>query len=232
MNNFSLRRSGAGLPNAIALLLTCAAIGIAEPAAARTMYVSDELVITFRTQPSTRGDILKNLTSGRQVEVLEEPKNSEWSRVRLQDGAEGWVRKQYLMSQPVARDQLSAARREVESLTGTVSQLREQLGSEQSERTESEQTNDSLMAQVGQLEQELAEVRRISGSAMETAEENQRLNQLNARLRDELDQLIAERDNLEDNTQQRWLMIGGGLVLVGLLLGVMIKARPRRSAWT
>ena len=96
-------------------------------AAGETMYVSDELLITFRTQPSTRGEILRNLSSGTAVEVLEMPAEGEWARVRLGSGREGWVRKQYLQAQPVARDQLAAANREVEQLTRTVAELRERL---------------------------------------------------------------------------------------------------------
>ena len=44
--------------------------------------------------------------------------------------------------------------------------------------------------------------------------------------------LASERDALKDNAQERWLLIGAGLVLLGLVLGFVIKARPRRSAWT
>jgi len=81
------------------------------------------------------------------------------------------------------------------------------------------------------LERELAEIKRISAGAMAQNETNQELMGLNDRLRGEVDELIATIGMLEDNVQQRWLMIGAGLVLIGLVLGVSIKARPRRSAW-
>ena len=55
---------------------------------------------------------------------------------------------------------------------------------------------------------------------------------LNDRLRAEVDELAGTISTLEDNVQERWLLIGGGLVLAGLLIGVAIKARPRRSAWS
>ena len=44
--------------------------------------------------------------------------------------------------------------------------------------------------------------------------------------------LTVTRLRLEAAAEQRWLMIGGGLVLAGLVLGLVIKSRPRRSAWT
>lgn len=201
-------------------------------AAGDTLYVSDELLITFRTQPSTRGEILRNLSSGTAVEVLDMPAEGEWARVRIGSGREGWVRKQYLQAQPVARDQLAAANREVEQLTRTVADLRQRLDTVQAARSEAEQSSENLDDRVATLTQELAEIRRVSASAIETAAENRRLEELNGRLRAELDTLVEERDRLEAAAEQRWLMIGGGLVLLGLVLGLVIKSRPRHSAWT
>ena len=69
---------------------------------------------------------------------------------------------------------------------------------------------------------------------------------LTAQWHAERDQLLAEQQrteeelaalrelnaDLEDDRQIRWMLIGGGLVLVGLVLGVLIKSRPqRRDAW-
>ena len=214
--------------------LALALLAALMPAAPRaeTMYVSDELVITFRGRPSTQGEILRNLAAGTNLEVLEMKPEEEWARVRLNSGLEGWVRKQYLTPEPVARDRLAAANRDVERLTRSVTDLRERLETVQSARSEAEQSSTSLASQVSRLEQELAEIKRVSAGAIETATENRRLNDLNARLRAELDELVQERDQLIDNAQQRWLLLGGGLVLAGLLLGIVIKARPRRSAWS
>jgi SH3 domain protein len=218
---------------ALACLLTIAlAPTTAGAANGDTMYVSDELVITFRTQPSTRGEILHNLTTGTSMVILDMDSQEEWAQVRLQNGREGWVRKQYLTPEPAPRHKLEAANRDAAQLSRTVADLRQQLQGVQSARTEAEESSESLESQVSRLQQELAEIKRVSANAIETAAENRRITDLNARLRDELDELVSQRDMLTENSQQRWLMIGGGLVLLGLILGIIIKARPRRSAWT
>jgi SH3 domain protein len=36
---------------------------------------------------------------------------------------------------------------------------------------------------------------------------------------------------LERNVMLRWMLAGGGLVLLGLLIGALIKSRPKRSSW-
>jgi SH3 domain protein len=221
-------------PNASSLLATVLAAILAASTSPplRAEYVSDELIVDFRALPSSNGRILKMLDSGTWLEVLETSEDNEWSRVRIRDGTEGWVRKQYLVSEPIARVRLESASRQVEQLTRTVSDLQKRLEAVQSERSEAEQSTSSLTGEVGELELELAEIKRVSVSAIETEAENQRLNELNARLRAELGELVEERDRLAANVQQRWMMIGGGLVLTGLLFGLIVKSRPRRSAWT
>jgi hypothetical protein len=36
---------------------------------------------------------------------------------------------------------------------------------------------------------------------------------------------------LERNVMLRWMLAGGGLVLLGLIIGSWIKSRPKRSSW-
>lgn len=217
----------------LAVIVTLlAAAGVPAVAGAATAYVSDELVITFRTGPSTRSEILRTLPSGTPLEVLDRDSEEEWARVALRNGTQGWVRKQYLENEPIARDRLEAAVNEAQRLRSTVTELREELAAVQAARQEAQSSATDLDAEVSQLRQELSEIKRISAGAIETEAANRRLNELNARLRAEMEALVAERDRLEENSQQRWLMIGGGLVLLGLILGAIIKSRPRRSAWT
>ena len=86
--------------------------------------------------------------------------------------------------------------------------------------------------QKGPVALDLADLKQVSGGAIEEHTRNQELTTLNARLRSEVDDLIEESQRLESSTEQRWLLIGGALVLSGLLAGAAIKARPRRSGWS
>jgi SH3 domain protein len=213
------------------LILTLSHL-LTTPAQAATAYISDELTVPMRTGASNGHRILRILPAGARLEVRERDTGSGFARVTTTDGTEGWVPLQYLKDQPIARDRLEAATAEVQRLTLTVTELRGRLENVQGVRLEAEETNTTLADDVTRLEQELAEVKRASASALETATANQRLTELNARLRDELSLLVEERDRLAANSQERWLMIGGGLVLLGLFLGMILKARPRRSAWS
>lgn len=224
-------------PAAAAVLLVFASLivsGLTLPAtaAAETVYISDVLTVPVRSGPSNANRILhRGLPSGTRMEVLARDADSGFVQIRTDGGTEGWLPEQYLVSEPIARDRLAAAERRIEQLTGTVAEQRQRLEAITSGKSESDQTASQLGNRVKELEQELSEIRRISAGAIAQNETNKELTALNERLRAEVDELVATIASLEDNVQERWLLIGGGLVLLGLILGVAIKARPRRSAW-
>ncbi|HEY5645977.1 MAG TPA: TIGR04211 family SH3 domain-containing protein [Pseudomonadales bacterium] len=218
-----------------AVLLAVALAGALCPAAARaeSAYISDVLTVPLRSGPSTSNRILhRGLPSGTRLEILGRDDGSNFVRVRTENGTEGWLPEQYLVNEPIARDQLAAANRRVEELRETVERQRQELAALGSSMGEADQSNADLSRQVAELQQELAEIRRVSAGAIAQAETNKELLALNERLRTEVDELVAGIAALETNVEERWLMIGGGLVLAGLILGIAIKSRPRRSAWS
>ncbi|HSF08654.1 MAG TPA: hypothetical protein VLA60_04520, partial [Nitrospirales bacterium] len=53
--------------------------------------------------------------------------------------------------------------------------------------------------------------------------------QQNTLLAGQVEELSAKARQLEENLQLKWLLYGGALVLIGLLIGVILKARPRQT---
>jgi SH3 domain protein len=219
------------------LYLCCGLVALlglsAQPAAAATRYISDELTVPVRSGPSNRHRIVHaGLPSGTRMEVLEEDEQAGFSRIQTSNGTEGWIRTQYLVAEPIAKLKLSAAQ---ESLR----RARAELAAEQAKVQELTQTarqqssaNTSSQQQIERLQSELAEIKRISADAITTHDTNLKLTENNARLQEELDDLAESHARLQDNTENQMLMIGGGLILLGLLAGAAIKARPQRSAWS
>lgn len=221
------------LPAALPALLLALVLCAAAPAAAETAYISDKLTVPLRSGPSNANRILhRGLPSGTQLEILGRDSDSGFVQIRTDRGTEGWLPAQYLVSEPIARDRLSAANQRLQTLTRTLDEQTRQLEALKNSRNESEQSVSRLSEQVAALQAELARIRQISAGAIAQNETNRELTALNERLRGEVDELVATITVLEDNVQERWLLIGGGLVLAGLILGLAIKARPRRSAWS
>lgn len=205
---------------------------VSQTASSATLYISDQLTVPLRSGPSGAHRILhKGLPSGTVLELMSVDKASGFTQIRTNRGTEGWIRSQYLVSEPIAKARLASAQR-------ALSQARSELTKEQakvSELTQSTReqgsTNTTSQRHIAALEAELKEIKRISTGAIEEHAANQKLTEVNARLKDELDDLAENRARLEDNAENQAIMIGAVLVILGLLAGVLIKARPQRSAW-
>jgi hypothetical protein len=88
---------------------------------------------------------------------------------------------------------------------------------------------EQLTATIAGLREDLA---RLQAERERSDAANQRLAELNGQLRQEVESLALELQAARANARQRWLLYGAGLLLLGVLTGVLVKARPRRSAWS
>jgi SH3 domain protein len=82
------------------------------------------------------------------------------------------------------------------------------------------------------LTKELEELKRISADPINERARNVELTEQNQRLAGQVDELSSMTRQLKDKVQLEWLLYGGALVLIGLLLGVIIKARPRQTSYS
>lgn len=213
------------------LLLALLVLGPVSAFAA-TMYISDELTVPLRRGPSNGHKIINAaLRSGLALEVLEENKAAGFTRVRTPNGTEGWLPTQYLTSQPIAKQQLATATKRIEALEAQLKSVRENYQDVRGARSEVEQRASELAKENQRLQADLAEIRRVSATAITQFEENKQLKADNAALQTRVAELTDEVRELKRNVMLRWLLAGGGLVLLGLVLGAWLKSRPKRSTW-
>ena len=212
----------------LALLLVLGPVS----AFAATMYISDELTVPLRRGPSNGHKIVNAaLPSGLALEVLGEDKAAGFTQVRTPNGTEGWVPTQFLSAQPIAKDRLAAATKRAETLEAQLKSVRDNYQDVRGARTEIEGRATDLSKENQKLRTELAEIRRVSATALTQFEENKQLKTDNASLQTQVTQLTDELQDLKRNVMLRWLLCGGALVLIGLMIGAWIKARPKRSTW-
>lgn len=191
-----------------ALLVLCSAAVVAQDA---VRYVSDELAVTLRREPSGESLAAGVLMSGARVEVLESDPASGYAQVRTADGREGWILERYLKAQPIARDRLQRAERERVEAETALKQLQQEHARLREEHARA--TSGRPPAAPDELVRENATLR---AAAEELQQENQRLRQ----------QYDAERET------QNTLVIGGILVGAGFLLALIVEwLRPRRRRW-
>jgi SH3 domain protein len=213
---------------ALALLLVLGPVS----AFAATMYISDELTVPLRRGPSNGHKIINAaLPSGLALEVLGEDSAAGFTQVRTPNGIEGWVPTQYLSNQPSAKDRLAAANKRIETLETQLKSTRENFQDARGARSEIEGRANDLAKENQKLQTELAEIRRVSATAITQFQENKQLKTDNASLQTQVTQLTEQVRSLERNAMLRWFLAGGALVLAGFILGAWIKSRPKRSTW-
>jgi SH3 domain protein len=213
----------------VLFLLTLLAVASAY---AETVYISDELTVPLRRGPSNGHKIIDAaLPAGTSLEVLSEDKAAGFTQVRTQSGTDGWVPTQYLTNTPIAKDQLASANKRVQALEAELKSVRQNFQETRGARAEAETRGADLDKQTKQLQAELAELKRVSATSIAQYEENKQLKIENQELHTQVNDLSSKVTSLQHNTQLRWLLGGGALVLLGLMLGTWIKSRPKRSSW-
>jgi SH3 domain protein len=111
-------------------LLPGVALLISAVASAQTAYITDVLRLGIHAAPDTSDQAFATLVSGTAVEVLE--RNTNYARVKLADGREGWVRATYLVTTAPAAARIAELEGKLAELEGAVTAAKgEQLAAEQ-----------------------------------------------------------------------------------------------------
>ena len=206
---------------------------LTQPAVAQTRYISDEFFVPFRTGPSTQNAITRNLVSGTRVDIVEERSDEGYARVRLQDGAEGWVQSQYLQAEPIAEARLQSATRELNTARTRVADLEQRVMELEAELATTSRGLAEARSRGEQAGAELADVRAASAAALETRAENENLRAQVSALESAADSANRQIDELRRRERQNWFIIGAAVLFGGIVIGLVAPTlrRKRRSSW-
>ena len=196
-------------------------------------FISDQFYVPLRSSPcSTCKIVHKGLKSGTKLFVYEH--EDEWSLVATESGHRGWIRRQHLTKNKIARLILAENTNEIK-----------RLGNE-NRRLEMDMQNsfelvETLRAEIAQLSndrvklsKELANIKLVSSKEIALNEQNQLLVKHNHMLQEERDVLRANVNDLQNNTKNQSFLYGGFLVFLGAILAAIIprvRGRKRLSEW-
>jgi SH3 domain protein len=208
----------------------------ANPAFAQVKrYVSDEVFIVLHAGPGSNYRWLGKLIPG--TELIEERLSTDgnWAEVRTQRGTTGWVQAEYLASEAPAQVRLPAVARQLEEREREADALRETLAQAQGARDELAQRLEETVTELKAVSDELAQLRQVSGSAVETAENNRRLAEEAATMRMHLDTLSADNQRLQERVRNSTFLDGALAVLLGVIIALVVpRLWPKRrssSSW-
>lgn len=215
---------------ALLLLMICITqVTVAET----TRYVSDDLEITLRSGESTKHQILRMLSSGTPLEVLETNPESGYSKVRDPKGTVGWVLTRYLMNLPSARDRLAEAQKKLVNMEIEITRLKEESKQISGDRKTLIQEKQKLEEDTRKLTQELNTIRKTAASTLAIDQENRTNKAKLVALEQDLQVVKQENEALKDRTARDWFMVGAGVIVLGMVIGLLIpKLRwQRKSSW-
>jgi SH3 domain protein len=192
-------------PLAFLLFLACLT---AAPVKAETVYIKPSLEVLMRKGKGEGYRITTTVPMGTPVELVQAEK--EWSRIRLQDGTEGWVRSRFLGSSPLIpianlKGGIGSGEATMESLADDNSRLRKELASCTTDR--------STMADKYQT---------LAGDPDSALHAKTSLDEAQRQIK-ELQQKLAtaqiECTVLRKNESIKWFFTGGLVLLIGWLTG-------------
>ncbi len=201
---------------------------------AKSMYIDDTFYATLRSGKGTQYQIKKSLKSGTPVEVLQTDDASGYSQVQTQDGTQGWLLTRYLTPEPIAADRLVKVSAELDKARTSVQDLRKQLKQMSDDKDKLAQQNKALNTKLKDVSQQLDHIRTVSQDALNLDKRNRQLQETNQKLHNQVEVLAAENDRLKGKRESNYMMIGGGLVILGVLIAVIIpwlKPSRKTDSW-
>lgn len=213
---------------------------------ARTAYVSDMLILTFRQGPGTQYQVLKTLRSDTPLTILEE--QDGFYKVSLASGEEGWVDKQFVVFEPPKSQVIDTLNREkatlearIASLSASADALKTRLSSQQAETdgkaqalnlrlSDLDRENKQLTAELSASKQAHEKLKEAASDVVSTMAENKRLTAENKRLSTEIQRLEKETSHLFRTGMIKWFLAGVGVLLLGWIIGQSVSSKRRRSS--
>lgn len=220
-------------------------LSISTYSQARTGYVSDMLILTFRQGPGTSFSVLKTLKSNTPLTVVEEDKG--YFKVALASGETGWVDKQFIMfetpkTQIIQRlnQEKAALETKLETVSSSLDQLKTQLAaqeSDQGEKTvaleaslkEAADKNTVLLTQLKESQTNYSTLQAQSQNVIEVVGKNKVFEKQNIILSKKLAQLEKETRHMIRTGMIKWFLAGVGILLLGWIIGQSVSSKKKRG---
>jgi SH3 domain protein len=203
------------------------------PAQATTVYVTDNLNLSLRSEENNHSKVLKLLSTGTPLTVVKENSASGYMRVRLSDGMEGYIPIRNTMKELPSRFQLDTVSKNMSALQSENATLKAELSTLRESITPGTSLEQSLATERDQLSRELNDLKKASANTIQLKGERDELQERVVNVERDLEQLKLENQSLKDTSKQDWFLYGGLLSLFGVILGFVLPkiGWRRKSSW-
>lgn len=210
---------------------------------ADTRYVSDRLIISVRDGLNQDAAVLGYIETGTPVDVLEE--KEDFLKIKTEDGIEGWVRAQYIVSEKPKALIIEDLKNDIKALNEEFENLKNGQGSDSTtllktkkmyqdkiqELEKEVDINQKFAAKAKsdfiQLDKKYTNLLNHSKNAEELISQVDELKKLNAELNTEVKSLRKNRKNPLKSNRIQLFIAGAGVLLFGFILGGSARKKKR-----
>ena len=230
VNKVFSRKNSLLCVSAIVLLSTLSQPAFAE----KVLYVSDQLSVPVRSGASNGHRIIKFLSSGVALTVLESSEYGKFVHVKLSGDKTGWVLADNLMDTPSARAQLAAVNQKLEKSRQQTKPLYNTIAELKSEIKDLKNENKTLQNERTNLSNSLDDIKITAANPLALSKKNKALKKDLDKAEANLAMLQDDNKRLSSNMTQEWFLIGGGVSMGSLIIGLIltrINWRRKRDSW-
>ena len=199
-------------------------------------YVSDKQFIPLRSGAGSDYRIIhRGIPSGTRLTIARTSGDGEWAEITTEKGTTGWIRTQYLMQDLPAQNRVDAAEKRAAEAVAKSAALSEELAALRAQSTELEGRLNSSGSELGSVTEELAQLKQISGNAIQLDIDNRRLVEESENLRSDVEMLESENQRLQDKLESEDFLNGALAVLLGVIITLVVPRlwpkRRKSSSW-
>ena len=223
-----------GLPVKKIVIALLTLISLTSVANAATVYVTDSIKYTLRKDENNRSKILRMVSSGTPLTVLNKDISTGYTFVRTANGTEGYILYRHVKKNPTHRWYLEKANKKLETLEADFDLAKQELTQIVNNNDQTLSSNQNLSTERDTLSQELTELRQTAANAIQLKRQRDQLQARVISVERELQQVKRKNQTLEDSANQDWFLYGGILSLFGVMLGFILPKlswRKRTSNW-
>jgi SH3 domain protein len=192
---------------------------------AETMFVTGIKKITFRTGPGNEYKILKQITLGEKITLIE--KGDTWSKCKLENEEEGWILNTFISSQAPVEVLYNPLKKKYNTLINQYSVLKKKNDKYKFQ-------NDKLLSDASANVSKIRELSTTYKSLEKRSAEYLQLEELYKKLGLKHTKLKKEIEGMGDQLTKKniwWFFGGAGILLIGIIMGSMTARRKGRSSY-
>ena len=191
-------------------------------------YINDLLEITLRTGQGIDHKIIEIVKSGQVVEVLEP--GDQWTKIRRQNGTEGWVVSRFLTSNKPNILLLKELQEKHEAILIHNSSQLKKIAKLQDDNEELRSKLAVSAKTLNDLNNSYETLKKESGEFLHLKSNYNKATAQLAKQKQKIQNYEDELSKLEKRQIFRWIFTGAGILFLGFLIGLSGKRQRRRPS--